>query len=152
MSPRVSGDRQSEREVENPRFDMILGRKLQLRRMLLGLSQAEVAASLSISAQQVAQLERGEARMFASHLYILSRTLGVPVGFFFEDVQTQIVPLKHEPVVEFAEAFRIAETTSGMKIDGKTRREVRLLVRAFQRIPPGKMRTNLLRTVRHLAR
>ena len=152
MSPRDSGGRQSEREVENPRFDVVLGRKLQLRRMLLGLSQAEVAASLSISAQQVAQLERGEARMFASHLYILSRTLGVSVGFFFEDVQTQVVPLQREPIVEFAEAFRIAETASGMKIDGKTRREVRLLVEAFQKIPPGKMRTSLLRTVRHLAR
>lgn len=120
--------------------------------MLLGLSQAEVAAPLSISAQQVAQLERGEARMFASHIYILSRTLGVSVDFFFEDAQTQIVSPGLEPIIEPVEAYRIAETIGGVKIDGKTRRQVRLLVEAFQRIPPGKMRTNLLRTVKYLVR
>lgn len=120
--------------------------------MLLNLSRAEVAAPLSISQQQVAQLESGEARMFASQLYILSRILGVSVDFFFEDAQTQVVSPGLQPTSEPVEAYRIAETISGMKVDGKTRRQVRLLVEAFQRIPPGKMRTNLLRTVKHLVR
>lgn len=138
--------------MEGSRFDTVLGKRLQLRRMLLGLSQAEVAAPLLISAQQVGQLERGEARMFASHIYILSRTLGVSVDFFFENAQTQVASSGLEPMIEPLEVYCIAETIGGVKIDGKTRRQVRLLVEAFQRIPPGNMRRNLLRTVKYLAR
>lgn len=152
MAPRAASDGQRDRVPDGPPFDASLGGRLRLRRTLLGLSQAEVATPLSVSSQQVAKFESGEARMFASQLYILSRTLGVTVDFFFEDVRSRYAS-DHSNARDFlGETPDQAENRHNAEKNGRMRRQVELLVEAFQKIPPGDARSNLVRTVEYLAR
>ena len=61
-----------------------VGARVRLRRKALGLSQQVLADELALTFQQVQKYERGTNRISASKLYEISRTLGVPVAFFFE--------------------------------------------------------------------
>ena len=63
--------------------DVAVGRRLRSRRKELGLSQAEVARDLDISAQKLGKYERGQDRMRARHIFLAARYLGVSVGYFF---------------------------------------------------------------------
>jgi transcriptional regulator with XRE-family HTH domain len=55
-----------------------------MRRLMLGISQVELAAALDLSFQQVQKYEKGTNRIGASRLEHISRFLQVPVAFFFE--------------------------------------------------------------------
>jgi transcriptional regulator with XRE-family HTH domain len=55
-----------------------------MRRLMLGISQEELADALDLSFQQVQKYEKGANRIGASRLEHISRFLQVPVAFFFE--------------------------------------------------------------------
>ena len=48
------------------------------------MSQEKLGEALGVTFQQVQKYERGSNRVGASRLYDLAKTLGVPVGFFYE--------------------------------------------------------------------
>ena len=66
--------------------DAHIGSRIRLRRMIMGMSQAQLGAAVGIAFQQVQKYERGVNRVSASRLYDLALTLGVPVSFFFEEI------------------------------------------------------------------
>jgi len=66
--------------------DQHVGARLRLRRHLLGLSQAELAARLGLALQQVQKYESGTNRISASRLYQLCQVLEVPITWFFEEM------------------------------------------------------------------
>lgn len=66
--------------------DIHVGARLRLRRMLLGMSQTDLANALNLSFQQVQKYESGANRIGASRLYRLSQALDVPVNFFYDDM------------------------------------------------------------------
>ena len=53
-------------------------------RILLGLTQEQLAEGRDITVQQVQKYERGSNRVSASRLYHIARLLDVPVAWFFE--------------------------------------------------------------------
>ncbi|WP_044562673.1 helix-turn-helix domain-containing protein [Azospirillum sp. B4] len=112
-------------EGPNP-IDIHVGNRLRLRRTLLGLSQEILGEAVGITFQQLQKYERGMNRISASRLFNLSQVLGVPVGYFFEDL----------PATE--QATRIALGSE----EGETmaRRETLELVRAYYRVPDGAVR------------
>jgi transcriptional regulator with XRE-family HTH domain len=61
-----------------------VGGRIRVRRLLLGLSQERLAASLGLTFQQIQKYEKGVNRVSASKLFGLTRALDVPVSFFFE--------------------------------------------------------------------
>src|SRR6476619_1976507 len=65
-------------------IDMHVGSRVRMRRLMLGISQVELAAALDLSFQQVQKYEKGTNRIGASRLEHISRFLQVPVAFFFE--------------------------------------------------------------------
>lgn len=67
--------------------DSLVGRRLKLRRVLLGMSQQDVADHCAISAQQIHKYEKGESRITASRLVQFGEVLGVPVSWFFVDIE-----------------------------------------------------------------
>ncbi len=135
--------------LKGTEIDAMLGKRIRLRRTLLGLSQAQLAAQLSFSQQQVALLERGEGRLFAAHLYLLSRVLGVPVDFFFGAGAQQSVGGGTESYAN--DKPENAGSSLDFEGDQRSSREVRLWVKAFSRIPPGENRTRLLGLIKRLA-
>jgi transcriptional regulator with XRE-family HTH domain len=130
-------------------LDVSLGRRVRLRRTLLGISQAQLGAQLSLSQQQIALLERGGGRLFASHLYLLGRVLGVPVDFFFDTGEPGPVASNPTPSAKGAKELN-PSSSIGLEIDGRSDREVRQWIRVFLQIPPGVNRSRLLMLVKHL--
>src|SRR3954453_12645608 len=65
--------------------DKHVGERLRMRRIMLKISQVELARQLGITFQQVQKYENGKNRISASSLHGIAQILRVPHGFFFED-------------------------------------------------------------------
>lgn len=61
-----------------------IGSRLRDRRRMMGLTQARLAQDCGVSFQQIQKYETGAVAIAASRLWLLARTLGVSVGYFFE--------------------------------------------------------------------
>ena len=64
-------------------IDEHIGQRLQLRRVMLGLSQKDLANVCGISFQQIQKYETAGNRIAASRLFEISTVLETPVSFFF---------------------------------------------------------------------
>ena len=64
--------------------DLHVGEMLRRLRLLAGLTQADLAAMVGVSFQQIQKYERGVDRIGAGRLLAISKALDVPVGSFFE--------------------------------------------------------------------
>lgn len=63
--------------------DAHVGQRVQLRRMMLGLSQKDLAQICGVTFQQIQKYESAGNRISASRLFELSRALETPISFFF---------------------------------------------------------------------
>lgn len=72
----------------NP-IDIHVGKRLRMRRRMLGLSLSELAKRLGISYQQIQHYENGTNRVTASRLWDLSQVLKTSVNFFFEEMDEE---------------------------------------------------------------
>src|SRR5262249_28457133 len=70
-------------KAPNP-TDRHVGSRVRMRRIMLGMSQEQLAGALGITYQQVQKNEKGANRIGASRLQQISHILQVPVAFFFE--------------------------------------------------------------------
>jgi transcriptional regulator with XRE-family HTH domain len=68
--------------------DIHIGQKIRTRRILLGLSQTELAVAAGISFQQVQKYEKGTNRVGAGRLQQFSDALGVSPIYFFDGAPT----------------------------------------------------------------
>ncbi|MBN8543206.1 MAG: helix-turn-helix transcriptional regulator [Alphaproteobacteria bacterium] len=64
--------------------DVHVGKRLRLKRTIMGLSQESIGKAIGVTFQQIQKYERGINRMGASRLYDFAKTLNVPVSYFFE--------------------------------------------------------------------
>jgi transcriptional regulator with XRE-family HTH domain len=115
--------------------DEHVGRRLKLRRLLLGLSQERLGELLGLTFQQIQKYERGANRLGASRLYEAARVLQVDVGFFFEDLADEAGGLAEEAI-----AYRHDVACRGVD----RRRDTLELVRAFERINDQELRRRVL--------
>lgn len=128
----AKGDKQP-----NP-IDAHVGARVRMRRLLLGLSQDKLGEELGVTFQQVQKYERGANRIGASRLFEIARVLTVPVGFFFEgmDSRTQggFAEGDQTPLVDdflnSPEGVSLASAFSRIR-DTKVRRRVLELVRSL---------------------
>src|SRR3546814_12335615 len=77
--------------TNNNPIDVHVGRRVRLRRTLLGMSQEQLGDALNITFQQVQMYERGSNRISAYRLWDIRQLLDVPVMFFFEDGRKVVV-------------------------------------------------------------
>ena len=72
----------------DPNFvDRHVGNRVRMRRLLVGMSQEKLGEVLGITYQQVQKYEKGSNRVSASRLYQISRVLGVPVQYFYDELK-----------------------------------------------------------------
>jgi transcriptional regulator with XRE-family HTH domain len=64
--------------------DIRFGHKMRVRRKMLRMSQAELAAALGVTFQQIQKYEKGFNSVRASALEKLAGTLRVPITYFFD--------------------------------------------------------------------
>jgi len=120
----------------NP-IDIQVGNRVRIRRMLIGMSQERLGDLLGLTFQQVQKYEKGVNRIGAGRLFEVSRILNVPIGFFYEGVNTQPgagEPEGAPPVMEFV--------SSGEGLQ---------LSLAFMKIKDAKVRKRMLDLVKSLA-
>ena len=63
--------------------DEHIGRRIQLRRNILGMSQKDLANACGITFQQIQKYEAAGNRVSASRLFEIGRAMDTPVSFFF---------------------------------------------------------------------
>lgn len=68
--------------------DIHVGGRVRAQRLLVNMTQTELAEALDLTFQQVQKYEKGTNRISASKLYHIARVLGVDPGFFFEGLPT----------------------------------------------------------------
>jgi transcriptional regulator with XRE-family HTH domain len=111
--------------------DKHVGNRIRMRRLMLDLTQVQLAEGLGLTFQQVQKYEKGTNRISASRLHRLSHILHVPVPFFFEGAPREL----HLP--EFAEVEPAMPSEMG---DFLSTADGVALVRAFTRIEHSKVR------------
>lgn len=118
-----------------------VGKRIRIRRLLLGLSQAELAKSLQVTQQQLLNYERGTSRVNVSRLYACSRALGVPMEFFFEDFEPPSATGAGTP-----SDVQSPRDDGGIPLgaDGRADRDTLAVVRAFKRISDPERRRAML--------
>ena len=70
-------------------IDRHVGARIRERRIMLGLTQQQLADLIGVTYQQAHKYERGINRVSAGRLFEIARVLSVPVSYFFENLDTQ---------------------------------------------------------------
>jgi transcriptional regulator with XRE-family HTH domain len=68
--------------------DRHVGARIRERRVMMGLSQQQLARMVGVTYQQAHKYERGLNRISAGRLFEIAQVLDVPVSFFFEGLTT----------------------------------------------------------------
>jgi transcriptional regulator with XRE-family HTH domain len=144
----------------NP-IDVHVGKRLRLRRTLLGMSQERLGEQLGLTFQQVQKYERGVNRIGSSRLFELGQILDVPVSFFFDDMPRAEAAAGHA-VVGFAPDGSARAAGLGLAEEGTAfehdledglsldRRETLELIRAYYRIADPAVRKRLFELTKAL--
>ena len=64
--------------------DRYVSLRIRQRRIMLGLTQQQMAELIGVTYQQAHKYEKGINRVAAGRLYRIAQALGVEVGYFFE--------------------------------------------------------------------
>ncbi len=133
----------------NP-IDIHVGKRLRLRRTLLGMSQERLGELLGLTFQQVQKYERGANRIGSSRLFELGQILDVPVSFFFDDLpEATSGAVPGYPRLGLAEEGATFEhADEALPLD---KRETLELVRAYYRIGDPAVRKRLFELAKALA-
>ena len=124
MARKTKGHRSSN-EVD---YDKHVGQRIRERRIVLGLSQTDLAEGLGVRFPQIQKYESGFNRVSAGRLYGLAQLLGVSPEYFFEGLEGSDSGSSDETRSD--EALKLARAYYGIS-DPIERLHVRNLVRAI---------------------
>ena len=78
------------KEMHPELIDAYIGKRLKCRRIMLGLTQDEVASMIGVTFQQVQKYECGVTKICASRLFVLAKVLQVDIQFFFDGIEKEV--------------------------------------------------------------
>ena len=125
-------------------IDVHVGGRVRLRRTMLGMSQDKLGEALGLTFQQIQKYEKGVNRIGASRVFEISKVLGVPIQFFFDDFGGGA-----NRTYGFAESG--SEVDASPLMDLLNTHEGVQLCRFFADIKDPKVRKRVLELVRTLA-
>lgn len=132
----------------NP-IDLHVGKRMHLRRTMLGMSQERLAYELGVTFQQVQKYEKGLNRIGASRLWDIAQVLGVGVEFFYEDLDENSCDKSPRKI---SNHFQLSDDTeSTFDIDAWLRKDVIALVKAYTKIKDQDVTKNILNLVESMA-
>jgi len=129
----------TEEEGPNP-VDIHVGARVKSRRLILGLSQEELAKAIGLTFQQVQKYERGTNRISVSRLVDICRTLKAPVDYFFEG-SFSVAP---RPGAKLAMKGFTDAKQEPLEADPLMKRDVLELVRAYSKIKSPQLKKQIL--------
>ena len=136
------------RITNNNAVDMHVGKRVRLRRTLLGLSQEQLGTELNITFQQVQKYERGANRISASRLWDIGQILDVPINYFFDDMTENTMRSSPRRVSRGSEMLDLSDEQIK---DPMARRETLELVRTYYSIEKPLVRKRISEMVKSLA-
>ena len=136
------------RITNNNAIDMHVGKRVRLRRTLLGMSQEQLGGELNITFQQVQKYERGGNRISSSRLWDISQILDVPVNYFFDDMSEITMKSSPRKVSQGADVSSISDEQIK---DPMARRETLELVRTYYSIEKPIVRKRVSEMVKSIA-
>jgi transcriptional regulator with XRE-family HTH domain len=93
--------------------DRHVGARIRERRIMMGLSQQQLAKMIGVTYQQAHKYERGLNRISAGRLFEIAQVLGVPVAWFFEglagDQEAQEMSSRQRMCLELARNFALID-------------------------------------------
>jgi transcriptional regulator with XRE-family HTH domain len=122
-------------------IDKHVASRVRMRRIMLAMSQQQLANALGITYQQVQKNERGANRIGASRLQQISHILQVPVAFFFEGAPNALAP--HDSSgseLSMAQIDDFVSDSDGLRLIG-----------AFMRIDDADLRRRIVMLVQEIA-
>lgn len=135
------------RVTNNNAIDMHVGKRVRVRRTLLGMSQEQLGESLNITFQQVQKYERGANRISASRLWDISQILDVQISHFFDDMTDDTMRSSPRRV---SSGERVDFEDDNVR-DPMARRETLELVRTYYSIEKAKVRKRITEMVKSIA-
>ncbi|WP_281254956.1 helix-turn-helix domain-containing protein [Teichococcus rhizosphaerae] len=93
--------------------DRHVGARIRERRLMLGLSQQQLASMIGVTYQQAHKYERGLNRISAGRLFEIALVLAVPVSWFFEGLNeegaAQPLGVRQRMCLELARNFALID-------------------------------------------
>ena len=78
-------------------IDEHIGHRMQLRRIMLGMSQKDLAKICGVTFQQIQKYECGANRLSAARLWELAEALQTPISYFYDGLDTPSAQLQTSP-------------------------------------------------------
>lgn len=89
--------------------DIHVGKRLRQRRLLMGLTQSQLAESAGVTFQQLQKYEMAKNRISASRLWAIAQTLEVTTEFFFKGLSQAEAEISHSGVVDVFDNAEVLE-------------------------------------------
>ena len=90
-------------------IDRHVGARMRERRIMLGLTQQQMAELIGVTYQQAHKYEKGINRIAAGRLSTIAQALGVEVSYFFENAEADQASVEPSPqqrlLLELARSF-----------------------------------------------
>ena len=102
-------------------IDKHVGTRVRMRRLMLGMTQTELANALGITFQQVQKYEKGDNRISAGKPAAISSFLQAPIPFFFEGLPTGEKPVKKDDPLP-SDVFQFLATSDGVSLVNHSRK------------------------------
>lgn len=102
------------------------------------MTQAQLAAGLNKTFQQIAKYERGQNRISAGTLFVMAQILDTPVTWFFEGLELPDEQTAHQGV-------RVIDSNPLHTVSARRTAELNRFIRSASRISDPEQRRTLLR-------
>lgn len=123
--------------------DEHIGQRVQLRRVMMGLSQKDLAKICGVTFQQIQKYETAGNRISASRLYELSTALETPVTFFFQG-------LPGTPPMETRGGKTTGRVAEQKNDDPLAKNESLQLINLYWKLPDDEQRKMVMKMLRTL--
>lgn len=135
---------------EPNKIDIHVGKRLLQRRSMLKITQEIMAKKLGITYQQIQKYEKGVNRIAASRLWDFAQVLGVPINYFFEEIDDDLAQQSPRFLQDGDVSSVIADGKDAAADDAN--KEIDVLIKAFYRLPTKKSRMYILKIMEEIAK
>ena len=122
--------------------DYHIAKRLQLRRVMLGMTQTDLAKKCGVSFQQIQKYETAGNRIPAARLFDLSQAMETSVAFFFAGL-----PGNFPPETKQNRSMRVSETKED---DPLYKNESLKLINLYWNLPTDKQREMVMKMLKTL--
>lgn len=132
--------------------DSHVGARVKSRRLMLGMSQEELAKSVGLTFQQIQKYERGANRISASRLTEIAKAMKTPIDFFFAGIGTLASEASSAPRGKAGlRGVSDVKQAAFDDLDSMTKKDVLDLVRAYERITSPALKKQLVEMAKTMA-